>query len=596
MRGRPERQLLRPLAGALLVALLLLPVAGALAGLPVSVGEGRERPAASGTGAPDADSAAAAAAAAEYLVRFRCPERVDAPTLDQGPVCPDYVLDEEDVFGQPALMVDPRNPSFIAFSAMHGGHGIHPPGQEPPSERSRSDPVHQPHTTFASKDGGASWVDQPYHAPDAMQREGAGGQRTRDIFGEDNAAVQDAQGRMYLAALYAYRDGAGGLAAPGAFQYAVALWKAKGPEYPVDYHVNTRIIDSGNEGADRIDGLHLEHVPATDLVVVVWREETPDALGGDGANASRVVLHATQPGGGALWERAAVDIAPCARMSNPVAVDAFLYVACRADADDGNDTVRVHEVDTASWTARVAGEAQVAGSTLHLVKRGAFGHMVLVGSGLDGDLAPLVQVAYGERGGAWGPAEDIGHRLASGSTLPLLDARVTAAAYAPRSGNLHVIYLERYDLRSANADTGQTPEFAKFFGSMVAEGRFLELVDLGVGTASRLGFSPVLTGAGSGVFDDLHDSIVIWDGAPHGLEDREFVAFGDHGYVRFAEVVEENFTPPMPLAFTNVPPVPFASPGAAPAVLGVGAGVLAGAFVARTIAARRAAALEVGAE
>ena len=586
MPGRhTQRRFVRHLITLILAASLLLPVAGALAGLPLG---DAAAPAPAGGSTPRA--AAAAASAADYVVRFRCPEQVDAPVLEQGAVCPQYVLDREDIFGQPVLMVDPRNPDYLAFSAMHGGHGLHAPGREPPTERSRDNGVHQPHTTFTSKNGAISWNDQPYHAPDALKAENG---RGRDIFGEDNAAVQDAQGRMYLAAAYSYRDVTSPFAAaPAAWQYAVGVWKAKGPEYPVDYHVNTLILDSGNDGTNRIDSLHIAYARSVDIVVTAWREEAPAGLTSTTGNATSVVLHWTQPGQGAVWTRAPVDIGPCARMSNPITVDATLYVACKeADAP-----ARVHAVDLATWDARVAGEVDVMGDALLLVKRGDHGHMVLVSSGLDASAAPVVEVAYGESGGAWSLPQDMGPRLSPASDLPLAEARVTAAAYAPRSGNLHFVYMERYDLASANANDGQTPEFAKVFGSMVAEGRFLAAVDLGVGQVSRVPFSPTLTGVGGGVYNDLHDSIVIWDGEPYGMEDREFVAYGDHGYVRFGEVVEENFVPPIPLAANAVPPVPLATPGSIPVIMGVGAGVLSGAMVARTIAARRAAAVEVGAE
>lgn len=583
---------LRGLAAAAVLVALFLPMAGALSSVPADL---PAVPTAAWPSRAGLGAAPAPVDAAEYAVRFVCPDVADAPgvPLNAGQAaCPAYVLDREDIFGQPVMVVDPRNPTYVAFSAMHGGRGVHGPNDEPPSERSRDDVVHQPHTTFISKSGGAGWEDFPYHAPDGLQRTGTAGQRTRQIFGEDNAAVQDATGRLYVAALYAYRDAPGGVAsAAGPFSYGVGVWKMKGPEHAPDYLVNTKILDSGNDARNAADSLHLAYVAGSDTVVALWREQAPEELVADPAGASSVVLHWTRPTDGAMWERVEPGIGPCDRISNPVAVASTLYLACGVD----DEPVRVYGVDTTSWSATLTGNASVLGDHLLLVPRLDFGYMILVGSGLAEDASPIVDVSYGEMGARWSSPDSVAGDLPA-PAFPLLEARVTAAAYAPKSGNLHLIYLLRYDLASANADTGQTPEFAKFFASMVAEGRFLRAVDLGVGTVSRLGFSPTLTGASSGAFNDLHDSLVVWDGGPHGMPDREFLAFGDYGYVRFAEIAEENFAPPIVPLGTQVPPVPFATPGSIPLLVGVGAGAISSAFVARTIAARRAAAVEVGSE
>lgn len=585
-----------PLRVAILAALLsIIPLAGALDAPAVP-----ELPALATGGDAREASGDASFAADAYAVGFRCPEQVESDLTQSNAVCPLYVLDREDVFGQPVLVIDPNNPDVIGFGAMHGGRGVHvTPDNQPPSERSRHDPVHQPHTTFRSTDGGRAWEDMPYHAPDSLQRRDQAGQPTRDIYGEDNAATLDAQGRLYLAALYAFRESATSLtdATGPEFRWSAGVWKAKTLAQPVDYNVNLKIIESGNGGANAVQDMHLVHVPGTNVVALAWLETTPEGLVGAEGNASEVVIHWTRPDDGALWTREAVGIGDCRSITNPIAVGHLLYVGCMPPLganEEATAPLAIHEIDTNTWTSRKTGEAPITDGRALLVPRGPYGLMVALASGLDADRRPFVQLSYGELGGRWSGVEDFGADLTQAAQAPLVEARVTAAAYAPQTGHLHLIYMERYDLASVNQDTAGTPEFWKTFASIRAEGTFQTRLDLGVGTASRIDFSPTLTGVGSGAFNDLHDSITIWRG-PDGI-DREFVAFGDYGYVRFAEVTEENYPPvglPIP---ASVPPVPVASAGAAPLMLGIPAGVLAGAMVWRTLAARRQTAVEVGAE
>lgn len=572
----------------ILVLSLVLLVLPSATGLTVDVPAGPTSSSSSSSSSAPAGAhvSAAAAAAAEYEIRFRCPEMVDAPTTDGAPLCPAYVLDREDIFGQPVLLVDPQNPALVGFAAMHGGRGVHAtPSQEPPTERSRSDAVHQPHTTFRSGDAGLGWDDMPYHAPDSLRQPDASGVPTRDVYGEDNAATLDAQGRIYLASLYAWRSAAAPLGSAEPWQYAVGVWKAKRLDAAIDYNVNTKVL-SPSEPMAVVDSPHLVHNRFSDAVVLVWREES--------ANGSRAVVHTTMPQDGALWTRQdAVEIGPCASISNPLSYAEFVFVGC--SPSENSTSYQVHAIDTQTWTSRVAGEAPLQGRHVLLVPRGDTGHMVLVSSGLDDAGAPTVEVAYGEMGGAWGSPEQLAQSIAPATAMPILEARVTAAGFAPLSGNVHLVYMERYDLASANKDPQETAEFAKFFVAVKAEGTYQGRADLQVGTVSRLDYSPTLQGLGTGGFNDLHDSIVVWT-PPDGGEAREFVAFGDYGYVRFGEVVEVGFTPPAPLIPISTAAVPLATGSTVPLTLGIPAGLLAGAMVARTLAARRKAAMEVGAE
>ena len=564
MRVAPARS--PGVLASLLALLTLLPAAGALAGLPLDV------PAAPSPAAPAAPAPMAAAAAeGPYGITFLCAgpgERTPVATQ----TCPAYVLDREDVMGQPVLLVDPRMPHLVAFSALHGGRGVHVTS-EPPTERSRSNAVHQPHTTFISRDGGEGWKDLPYHAPDSMARAG------REIYGEDNAATLDGEGRLYLASLYSYTD-ASGFAGRTPPRFAVGVWKAHALDRDVDYYVNSKVLLPKDESAP-IDSVHLVYVAEADVVVLLWRE----------GNAT--VAHWTKPTDGALWTRLDAPVAQgCDAISNPIAVEAEVFFACRGE---GDRAWGVHALDAATWTARLVDRAPLDEPYALLVPRGPWGLMVLIGSGLAPDNSTAsVRIAYGELGGRWSSPDDVTAKLTRATpATPLSDARVTAAVYAPESGNLHLVYAERTDPARVAAPNADRPEFTKVLAAVQAEGAFQGLVDLQVGRLSRVDFSPTLTGTGSGAFSDLHDGLVVVDA---GGRPREFVAYGDYGFVRFAEVVEENFLPPVSPLSAPVPAVPAASGSLAPLLVGVPAGLLSGAMVARTLMARRKAAVEAPTE
>lgn len=551
--------------------LLLLAVAMALA-LPSAVGLSlAPSPYADPLGASGPMTAADGADAA-YTMRFDCPDVAPEAGIPAG--CPAYVLDREDIMGSPRLVIDPRDPGLAAFGALHGGMGLHPvPGSEPPTGRSRDDAVHQPHTTFATHDGGRRWTDMPYHAPDSLRTPG------REIYGDDHAIALDGEGRLHIAALYSYREAAAPFADANPFRSAVAVWKAHGIERPVDHHVNLKVLDPATPEA-RIDSLHLVGVPDADAVALVWREE------------GEVVLHSTRGSDGALWTKRDLGIGPCEAISNPLALGTRVLLACAA-----NDTGpwSVHAIDASTWTSTPVGEAPLATQHALLVSRWD-SFVVLVGSGVADDETPTVQLSYGEGGERWSGVEEIGPQLTRGaSATPVLDARVTAAAYNPVSGNLHLVYLERYDLGQGGEQGAGRPEFYKAIASVQAEGSFQGKIDLGIGTVNRAAFSPTLSGVGGGVYDDLHDGLAIWRDPDAGGV-REFVAFGDYGFVRYAEIVEENFLSPIAPLSAQVPPIPAASAGTVPVLVGVPAGILAGAMVVRSVWARRQATAEAPSE
>ncbi len=546
----------------------------------------------------------ASEAAGEYSLRFRCATPTDGegganPTAALA--CPYYILDEHDIMSQPRMVVDPYDSSLIAFHALHGGSGLHPvPDNQPPSDRSRMNSVHQPHTTFRTTDFGQGWQDMPYYAPDSLSNE-------REVFGEDNAITLDGEGRLYLASLYAHRPrGTETAPASGPFEYGVGLWKAHRINRPVDYHVNTKIVHAENEGSNLIDNLHATYVRDTNKVVVLWRESVRedallDAVGSGPASFIQVVT--TNPDDGAMWQAmdASNRIGPCRDITNPLVVGREIFIGCMPDQGYATPngaaagTLQIHAIDTAASIQRHVASTPIQEGKVLLVSRGAEGFMIAIASGLTGNGDASVKISYGEMGARWSSPEEFGKDLTSVADAPLLDARVTAAAFAPVSGNLHLIYMERYEVAEASQDRGEKPEFTKVFAAVRAEGSYQGRVDLGLGTVNRVQYAPTIQGFGTGAFNDLHDSIVIWTDPDTG-KDREFAAFGDYGYVRFGEVIEENFPIPIPPLGTTVPPVPLATAGTNPAIYGAGAGILASAMVARLLLAKKKQTVEAPTE
>lgn len=559
-----------------------------------------------GAEAPAAFDEGSAAAAGDYDIRFRCPDGAVNPPEAQNvdATCPVYVKDPEDIFGQPVLVIDPIDPRKMAFSAIHGGQNPTLLNTPPPSERSRHDPVHQPHTTFMSRDEGATWKDLPYYAPDGLQRRE--GELQRSIWGEDNAAVLDQDGRIYVAALYAYVDTERPNpfseppsleSQPPDYRYVVAVWKGKGLERDMEYFNGQVFLNTSPQEDDtwKADSLHMAFVPATRQVVVMVRESAPVG-GGNETLGSEIVLHSSPADGNSIWTTHRTGIGPCDAVSSPLAMGDRLFVGC-FPPEGGNATgMQVWSVETANWTATSAGVAPLSVRQAILVAREQGEHMVAIGAGVVGGAA-RVELSYGEAGAGWGEAADVASSLAyadvTGRPEPgeLLEARVTAAAFAPVSGNVHFVYLQRFRV----ADDAQTPGIHKVFAAVQAGGSFQGYEQVELGLVSRGLFPSGLTPGGEGLFNDLHDAIVVWRDPVHG-NDREFLAIGDYGFVQFAEVVEENPLPPIILPLASVPPVPVAVAGSIPAVVGLGAGVLSAAAVARAMSNKKKSAVGAGME
>jgi hypothetical protein len=504
-----------------------------------------------------------------------CPPVVAASPA-QPPTCPLYVLDQEDLFGQPDLVADARDPSVLAFSAMHGGAGLHPlPSGQPPSPRSRDASVHQPHTTFVTRDGGSTWHDYPYDPPTAILPASTlpgvpvrAGQ-AREAYGEDNAMALDGQGRVALAALYASRDA--GATASTPYRYTVALWREGKPAAGMDYFNGLTVLPLPADS--RADSLHLTYVPDADALVALWRQE--DA-------PRRVTLAGAWANGtSGAWTPLDANLTPqgCASLSRPFAEGASLVFACGS---------RLVSLDPRTSRASDLGALPLPDlGQVGLAPLDGPGRYAAWAAGVQDGHPSLVVSFRARNGSAWSAPRDVGPDVQPpglGSQGALLEARATAAAYAPGSGSLHLVFETR---RATDAQPG----IAKTLVALGPEGVRASL-DLALGQVRRVDVSPTATGLGEDVYDDLHDSLVVRRD-PAGGAPRELLAYGDYGFVRFAEVREHGFAPPVVPLAAQAPPVPAAAPGGIPVLVGIPAGVLAGTAMARVAMARRQQTVEV---
>jgi hypothetical protein len=534
------------------------------------------------------DASWAAAPETTYNLQFSCPPQVEqtGPAPAAAPeACPSYVLDVEDVMAQPVLVVDPRDASLVAFNALHGGPGIRAATQDPlPTERSRSDLIHQPHTTFQSTDGGAFWDDNRYYP----RLDGKA-----EVFGEDNAMASDAKGRLTIASLYSFynkteqssplpiasptRSGQ----EPG---YAIIVWSSDRISTPVDYD-KSYIVHTAAKG-HVYDTIAAAPFPAADSMVVAWRETDP-------SGSSLSLLHRATDGAG-QWDVMEHAVNACNAITNPVAVANRLLVGCIQGKGERGD-LHLYGI-AANWTVEDLGMTPLRSVTqARLASAEALrpGGFVVAGAGMT-DGRPHVWVALGvaPKGlPAFSRARDYGDHLtalAAHAGTQLLEARVTALTFVGTSATAHMLYMERYASGGASGPSG---EFAKTYAVVQADGRYLGTWGVGFGDPQANANVPVLvSGGGTGVFDDLHDSLVVAKGK-HG-DERVFVAFGDHGYVRYAEVTEVQ--PPVPL----FPPIgapaaiPALTASTSPVVVGTVAGALSLAAVSRLALARSKKAAE----
>ncbi|HUR62257.1 MAG TPA: hypothetical protein VM286_07855 [Candidatus Thermoplasmatota archaeon] len=585
----------------LALSILLVLAAGAAQALPVPAAPsnvladpvGPWSPAeADGVQALDAAPVARAADAGEYAVTFHCPARVSSDLEDNR--CPSYVLDTEDIMAQPVLMVDSRNPEWVAFNALHGGHGVRTGADPPfPTNYSRDNELHQPHTTFQTTDGGQNWDDNRYYAHIANKAE---------VFGEDNSAVLDKRGRMYVSSLYSYREegtttcivaSIGCTTTAGPIRYAMLNWKSGTIREPFTSDVNYVQIDP-RDAAAAITQNFLAYDGGSGQVAVFWLEVRSDGT-------SAIESAVTPTDGGSVWKRAEERQAlrGCTGMTNPLALYDGIYVGCYAakghKTPDGQNATAgallLYRYDAKTWEPSFVGPTPFAapGNTVLASAEGLHkGAFVAVAAGIDGHAKPYVRVAFSDRGLSWTMPKDYVQYTTDTVTrqgATLVEERVNAVAFAAHSGTVHMIVMERFAVQQGGPiqDVGATP-FSKAYAVVHATGKFLGKFDFKYGDPqTRANFNAQSKGLGEDVFADRHDSIVP---ISTRAGERIFLAFGDHGYVRFAEATEDNPSPPF-FPFPAPPPaIPAALAAANPAVAGAVAGVLSTAMLAALAAAR----------
>jgi hypothetical protein len=522
----------------------------------------------------------------DYRVQFRCASALNSTYAALG--CPLYVLDPEDIMGQPVLMVDPRDPNFVAFHALHGGSGLHLVGPQPPSNRSRDDYLHQPHTVFQTIDGGGQWSDNRYYS---IWRTEVGGEYD-SVFGEDNAAVLDAAGNMNIGSLYAFKN-----QEESAFRYAAIIWKSNPINMPFERDNRYKVFRANATGA-AMDSLHMAYVPGSDAVVALWREfggSTALPLGAEGARSYIRVAYSAA-GEGAPWQElpGANAVGPCQAITNPVVIQSLIFIGCLPGAGAAPDIDgrfwHVYLIDIAQQRSAHVAQVAIPGGQAVLASRGG-DRLVLAAAGMNGN-NPWVRLAFGSTDNRFWERLEPNYatslrnlQVMQEPGTRVVQARILALAQSPLSHYLHVIYQERYERQASPSNVG-LPDFYKSFGALDPNGAFMGRFDLNIGDAqTRVHFEPQYQGVGEAVFDELKDSIVILTdrrGNP-----REFVAYGDYGYVRFAEIAEENFALIVPPLGGGPPAFPAANPGVDPATVGTVAGALAGAMTLRLLAARK---------
>lgn len=568
-----------------------------------------------------------------YKMIFVCPLVVNPATNQRDNAnirCPADIIDLVDVMSNPVLVVDPKEVGFMAFNSLHGGQGLQRPGNEPPTNSSRDNFVHQTHTVHYTKDGDWEvWNDNPYYSPlapppsrgnaenpitflSATQLDG------KKIYGTDNAMVLDAEGRVYLANIYAHKNDS----APK-YDYALAFWKSGRVNRPVDYFQGLKVLKL--PAGVVADSVHLTYSRESNRVLALWRETNETS-----PQKEYITGAWTIPGRGAFWYpiKERQRIGECSGMTNPLALRGVVFVGCYAGKNyrmNPNATLgilQVHAIETRkdlftqSWIDQVP-DFKFSKRTNSILVHRYDDSMLAVQSGLTPTGGPLLRLSTGVLGGAWDPALDAGGKVNSimeGRKMrppgaSTIEARATAAVFIQRSGNAHVLYMERYGYPNGPPNPG-APEFFKAIASVHHNGEFMGLIPLGVDMGkdvadpsdpARQGrpqeaanacqvFDARTQGPDKSVFNDFHDTLVTWFNK--AKEQREFIAYGDCGNIRFAEIREQDFQPfgiPFP---PGTPPIPLAVSGTSPAQVGTVAGALAGAMVLRMLAFKRKLAVE----
>ncbi|HVL86493.1 MAG TPA: hypothetical protein VM681_00590 [Candidatus Thermoplasmatota archaeon] len=546
--------------------------------------------------------------AGSYSIQFQCPP----PVLDfSDPPCPLRIIDVDDLLGNPTVAVSPLNPNDIILSSLHGTL------QDGPTARSRG---RQTHTTFTHSavpistslggvlSAGQDWQDQPYFPPDEID-DGRGA-----VYGEDVHAIMNEIGNIYIASLYSKKTGAD-------WQYYIANWKFD-PDLGIalNYAFPNGVFTSTVPGR-AIDRVWLAALPASANVALFWEEREPaldvpteppadePPSGNESSNQSappprdrratfldevrgpRFLVGAITPNdlvSGWKLLNASLAVGPCASMSNAASYADKVYVACTlAGPAPGfphgkEGDVVVYEIDPVRGVRRALTKAPVPDGQLTL-SVSQTGRMAIASvQTRDGTVA--AQLATGPVEGSFGRAYEFAERIRD-PLLPAANARVNSMLYRSVTNTIHLLWIEESGDGEAARKTAHWRKALVVLDPLATPLVNLDLDVRDRGEVFRFDDPPRNTGA----YADTRDSLIE-------VEGREFMVFTDYSIFVFAEILELDEREDA-IVFHETPPVPEAVPVAevAPALVNVGAGVVAAAVSAEALRRLLAARLAAGA-
>lgn len=578
-----------------------------------------------------------AAQGAQTTLCFWCPSLEGTPSVNDGTntltlraTCPYRIIDDADLLGSPQIAVNQNDPNSVAFFSLHGGGSTDgpTPRSRDPSPDGMAAVTGLSHTTFTSQDMGRSWHDNPWGT---------------DGFGEHIAGTMDADGNLYIGALWSKRLG------EGRFDYVIKLYKEQDGRYQISTYQPSKTFSNRASG-NTIDEVSLVYVPdwtppqaanatwnqtanntapadqsdvgnstsgddygqrnsADDRIMAVWFERALDWRNSTTGKSSWIDAAWTDTTARDNWTRLEDSqlIGPCMAASNAVVWGGKAYVACVADAGyNGRSRARIGDIDVWSidpMTGKTTLEehTRLVGGNPRMTSR-PDGYMAIASARVAGPTEIDVQVNFGWYGRIWQGPQNVGgdlHRNAG--TDRVREARITAMALNQETNTLFLAYMERINMTAEapepnpstlNPGPGQAIEYHKILATMgECTNGLVEAYDLQLGVA-RHPFADGTVGDTTGVFDDLQDGMALWTDPSNG-EERIYFAYGDHGVIQYGALLGDAGGIPCPVIAPPVtippPPIPAALSATSPATMLVGAtvGATALAMVTYLLAAKR---------
>jgi hypothetical protein len=594
------------------------------------------------TDCADQGDPAAGTALGKSRLCFWCPGLDSAPSVNDGTntltmraTCPYRIVDDADLLGSPQIAVNANDPNAVAFFSLHGGGSTEgpTPRSRDPSPDGMAAVTGLSHTTFTSQDMGRSWHDNPWGT---------------DGFGEHIAGTMDADGNLYIGALWSKRLG------EGRFDYVIKLYKEQDGRYTISTYQPSKTYSNRASG-NTIDEVSVVYVPefhpptplnatdnqtsnntapaddsqvgngtqpgddfgarnaAGDRVMAVWYEQALDWRNSTTGKSSWIDAAWTDTSARDNWTRLADSelIGPCMAASNAVVYGGKAYVACVADAGySARSRARIGDIDV--WSidpttgkTRLEERTPLVGGDPHMTSR-PDGFMAISSTKVRSESEVDVQVSFGWYGGRWDGVQNVGgdlHTMSGGH--PVREARVTAMALTGDTNTLFMTYMERTNVTvrapdpnptALNTGVGQAIEYHKLVTTLSPCGfGLVDVYDLQLGVA-RHPFAQGTLGPSTGVFDDLQDGMAHWKDEATGQE-RVYFAYGDHGVIQFGALEGESGGLPCPLIAPAPtlppPPIPAALSTASPYSMLVGStvGATALAMVTYLLAAKRKSAV-----